>query len=114
MATFEEAISSKDATKMVANRMTAELTLGALVRSISAIDTDEPNVRQFRRLEAKYLTELVIYERAHKLVMGFLVMTNTKLSACGEFLADIGRVAALIDSWVLLLILIMSSFRQRV
>ena len=73
------------------------MTIKSLIKSVSSIQEDAPNVRQFHRLETKILAEVELYEKANKDFYAFILSKNASLGEGKEFQAELNRVSVFIE-----------------
>ena len=103
MATLEEVLATKEAVKFSSAKLSAELTIKTLIGSIGNLSEESPPPRQFRRLEAKFLAELKLFETASKNLKDFVLKSNPALGADEQFVSELRRVEEFINSQMIVI-----------
>ena len=93
MATFKDLLEAKDSAKILSPKVTAELTMGSLILSISNIDKRLVNPRQFRRLEAKFRAEEIDFDKARKSFISYITKTDPSMSSNQDFRDELTRIS---------------------
>ena len=99
MASFKDLLEAKESAKILQPKVTAELTMGSLILSISNIDKGLVNPRQFRRLEAKFRAEEIDYDKARKGFIGYITKTDPSMSSDQGFRDELTRMSVLLEEW---------------
>ena len=99
MSDYSNVITSKEAVKLIASRTVSEVTLKSVVTSANSLDVENLDPQTFRRLESKYNSEILLWEKANKSLISLIVKHDSELATHEDFLAEIDRIRKLSDKW---------------
>ena len=95
MSDLSTILTSKEAVKLISSRIAAEVTLKSVVTTVNSLDVNNLDPRTFRRLENKYESKFLTWEKTNEAIIALVIKHDPVLATHKDFLAEMERVRIL-------------------